>query len=238
MGPRFRSRKLRVSLSVIRWIPRASSFEDFHEMRTRIRFRKRVANRMFALECKRPARLGRATGPTHGTRQQPRRGSWLCLALKASLAIELGLVAAGSAQQPQQAASVSRTQQSPHQPPRVREAEHFLTLRGWTSGHRLPPRASASLSRSQKIPSLNIGQNPSGSANSHQPLLGNHSDPLLSRPQTSVSSPDAFPQSPSILPMPPAIDSMWAQPAAGCGLPATRARLRCRPSPSRRLPTM
>jgi hypothetical protein len=36
-----------------------------------------------------------------------------------------------------------QTQQLPHVPPRVTEAERFLAQRGWTPGHRLAPRATA-----------------------------------------------------------------------------------------------
>lgn len=120
---------------------------------------------MFALKCKSPARPGRATGPTHRTRQQARRGSRPCFALAASLVISLVVVAAGRAQKPQQAASESRTRPSSHLPARVVEAEHFLTLRGWTPGRRLPARARALRSRSQIAPLLGFGQNPAGSAN-------------------------------------------------------------------------
>ena len=134
-------------------------------MGTGVRFRKRVTNRMFALKCKSPARPGRATGPTHRTRQQARRGSRPCFALAASLVISLVVVAAGRAQKPQQVASESRTRPSSHLPARVVEAEHFLTLRGWTPGRRLPARARALRSRSQIAPLLGFGQNPAGSAN-------------------------------------------------------------------------
>ena len=90
------------------------------------------------------------------------------MALAAWLLALLPLGPAAVAQSPLPGAQTKptqkQTQQLPHVPPRVTEAEHFLAQRGWTPGHRLAPRATDVRNSGLASPAASQSQSSTGAS--------------------------------------------------------------------------
>ena len=92
-----------------------------------------------------PLRGGGASKRSRRPWQHSALGAWAGAALSSCLLALLSLGPAAQAQNPHSQANPA-PQKSPKPtplPPRVLEAQHFLAQRGWTPGHRLPPRSGA-----------------------------------------------------------------------------------------------
>jgi hypothetical protein len=101
-----------------------------------------MTNPMFESECNGPPAGGRAGNHTRSAEDHTLRSRWTLGVPAAWFLACLFFVPAAAAPQPLPTAPQNASRQKTRQPARVAEAQRFLAQRGWTSGHRIPARAT------------------------------------------------------------------------------------------------